>query len=139
MLLHVAVGHTETLKRSWSDGQTNFGWHVAVKRESPRFICGECQSISVYPTAPLDGTLQAWLAKFAGPTGKNAGQLNAPLKLAPAGDKAISASGGYNAPGGGTLGAIFSAFSLDGETVVATRTLFSDAALLPRYQSKARL
>ena len=44
MLLHVAVGHTETLKRSWSDGQTNFGWHVAVKRESPRFIYGECQT-----------------------------------------------------------------------------------------------
>ena len=49
MLLHVAVGHTETLKRSWSDGQTNFGWHVAVKRESPRFICGECQSITDRP------------------------------------------------------------------------------------------
>ena len=100
----------------------------------PDLKTGEIYSITVYPAAPLDGTLQSWLAKFGGAVGKNAGQLHAPLQLAPAGDKAASASGNYNAPGGGTVGAIFSAFSLDGENVVATRTLFSDAALLARYQ-----
>ena len=103
----------------------------------PDLVTGEIYSVTVYPAVPLDGTLQNWLSKFGGTVGKNAGQLGAPLVISPAGDKAVSASGNYNAPGGGSLGVIFSAFSLDGENVVATRTLFSDAALLPRYQKQS--
>ena len=95
---------------------------------------GEIYSVTVYAPAPLDGTLAAWLLQFAGPVGSGAGQLSAPLQMADAGAKAASGSGSYNAPGGGELGVIWSAFSLDGETVVGVRTLFSDARVLGRYQ-----
>ena len=103
----------------------------------PDLKTGEIYRVTVYAAAPLDAKLAAWLLKFAGPVGKGAGQLAAPLRIASSDAKIASASGEYNAPTGGKLGVIFSAFSFDGEQVVATRTLFSNADLLGRYQQQS--
>ena len=103
----------------------------------PDLKTGEIHSVTVYAAAPLDGTLAAWLLRFAGPVGVNAGQLATALRIASTDAVIASASGEYNAPAGGKLGVIFSAFSFDGESVVATRTLFSKADLLARYQKQS--
>ena len=121
----------QTAPANWTSQTRENGARTFVP---PDLKTGEIYSVTVYAAAPLDGTLTTWLLRFAGPTGKNAGQLAAPLRIASTDAKVASASGEYNAPGDGKLGVIFSAFSLDGEQVVATRTLFSDADLLARYQ-----
>ncbi len=124
----------QTAPANWTSQARENGARTFVP---PDLKTGEIYSVTVYAAAPLDGAPGTWLLRFAGPIGKDTGQLAAPLKVASSDAKIASASGEYHAPGGGKLGVIFSAFSLDGETVVATRTLFSNADLLARYQKQS--
>ena len=102
----------------------------------PSLKAGELYSITVYDATPL-GTqsLIAWLRGFGGAVGTQTGSLAEPLNITAGNDaRTATATGVYIGPNGTALGALFSAISLDGQSVVATRTLYSDAKLVARYK-----
>jgi len=102
----------------------------------PDLQAGEKYSVTVYDSAPLNGhTLEEWLRDFAGPVGKMAGRLGAPLKIKVTDNQIVSGGGVYNGPNGTELGALFLGVSLDGgHNIHVSRTLFSGTnGLMERY------
>ena len=102
----------------------------------PNLKAGELYSITVYDAALLGGkTLTDWLRGFGGAVGTQTGSLAEPMHITAGNDaRTATASGVYVGPNGTALGALFSVISLDGQSVVATRTLYSDAKLVTRYK-----
>jgi len=99
---------------------------------------GEKYSVTVYKSVSLGGqTLEEYLRKFAGPVGKTAGNLAAPLQIETRDGKIVSGLGVYVGPNQTPLFAQFIGASIDGgANIHMTRTLFSQAELLKRYQAQ---
>ena len=99
---------------------------------------GEIYSVTVYDSADMNGaTLEEWVRTFAGPVGKNPGQLQAALNPNATNGQYVTAVGIYGGPNNTTLGALFMGITVDGgQNIHAGRVLFSSAELLDRYKPK---
>lgn len=117
------------------------GWRAQSKTGGattftpPDLQAGEVYSLTTYDSVPGEGaTVEEYLRKFAGPVGKTAGKLVAPLQIKARDARFVSGSGTYVGPRGTSLGVSFIAISLDGgANIHVSRTLFSSESLLTRY------
>lgn len=143
----IALGLSASLLVAPARSQTQLaapnGWTTQSRANGarvftpPDLAAGEVYNIAIYDSSPLDGkTLEEWLRAFAGPVGKQPGQLASPLQIKVAEGRLVSGTGVYAGPNGKALGVTFIGVSLDGGTNIhAARTLFSSVDVLERYQS----
>ncbi len=131
---------------TWAQIQINAptGWKTQIRDSGARTFtppdlkAGEVYSVTLYPSAPMNGvTLEEYLREAAGKVGKGAGQLAFPLKIQTRDGRTVNGLGGYNGPQGTKFLVMFEGLSVDGgRNIHVARTLFSvQGNLLDRYQS----